>query len=173
MPLAKSRRSVLWQFCALAIVLSLAQNYVSAKDSFKPFALKALDGSPKALKEFLNKATLVTFFFPTCGYCNGEFPQLQKLYDKYKDQGFTLVAINIMPEQNSLIADWQSTHKYTFPVLIGAKLDALQRDYDIRATPSHFLLDSKGKVILKQTGYRAGDEKVLEDDIEKALTSTP
>ena len=141
-----------------------------AKDSFKPFALKTLDGSPKTLRDYLNKATLVTFFFPTCGYCNGEFPHLQMLYDKYKDQGFNLVSINIMPEQNSMIADWQSSHHYTFPVLIGAKLEALQRDYDIRATPTHFLLDPKGKVILKQTGYKAGDEKALEESIEKAMT---
>jgi peroxiredoxin len=169
----KLRRGGVWSFCALAIAILLAQSYVLPKDGFKPFALKTLDGSPKTLRDYLNKATLVTFFFPTCGYCNGEFPHLQKIYDRYKDQGFSLVSINIMPDQNSLIADWQSTHQFTFPVLIGARLEALQRDYDIRATPSHFLLDSKGKVILKQTGYKPGDEKVLEENIEKALNSAP
>jgi len=80
-----------------------------------------------------------------------------------------LVSINIMPDQNSLIADWLSNHQYKFPVLIGATLEALQKDYDLRATPTHFLLDSKGKVLLKQTGYKAGDEKILEDKIQKAL----
>jgi glutathione peroxidase-family protein len=160
-------------YCVFAAVVLLASSLAFGKDSFKPFALKALDGSPKTLRDYLNKATLVTFFFPTCGYCNGEFPHLQKLYDKYKDQGFSLVSINIMPEQNSMVADWQSQHQYTFSVLIGAKLEALQRDYDIRATPTHFLLDAKGKVVLKQTGYKTGDEKVLEESIEKALSSTP
>jgi thiol-disulfide isomerase/thioredoxin len=166
----KLRRGGVWFFCALAITLLLAQNYVLPKEGFKPFALKTLEGSPKTLQDYLNRATLVTFFFPTCGYCNGEFPHLQKIYDKYKDQGFSLVSINIMPDQNSLIADWLSSHQYKFPVLIGATLEALQKDYDLRATPTHFLLDSKGKVLLKQTGYKAGDEKILEDKIQKALS---
>ena len=173
MPVVDSRKSEFRCFCVLVVLLLLASSLAFARDTFKPFTLKALDGSPKTLRDYLDKATLVTFFFPTCGYCNGEFPHLQNLYDKYKDRGFVLVTINIMPEQNSMVADWQSTHKYTFPVLIGARLETLQRDYDIRATPSHFLLDSKGKVILKQTGYKAGDEKVLENSIEKALSSTP
>lgn len=159
--------------CALATALLLAQNYVLPKEGFKPFALKTLEGGPKTLQDYLNKATLVTFFFPTCGYCNAEFPHLQKMYDKYRDQGLSLVAINIMPDQTSQIADWISTHQYTFPVLIGAKLETLQRDYDLRATPTHFLLDSKGKVLLKQTGYKAGDEKTLEDKIQNALSPAP
>ncbi len=137
------------------------------------FALRTLYGSPGTLQEYLNKVTLVTFFIPTCGYCNGEFPHLQKFYEQYRDQGFSLVAINIMPDQDSLIPDWLRTHKYTFPVLRGAKLDKLQKDYDLQATPTHYLLDSNGKVILKQTGYKQGDEKLLEEDIEKALNAAP
>ena len=169
----KRRESRILCYCVVIVVLLLASSLAFAKDNFKPFALKALDGSPKTLKDYLDRVTLVTFFFPTCGYCNGEFPHLQKLYDKYKDRGFNLVSINILAEQNSMVPDWQHTHQYTFPVLIGAKLEALQRDYDIRATPTHFLLDAKGKVILKQTGYKAGDEKFLEETIEKSLSPMP
>jgi cytochrome oxidase Cu insertion factor (SCO1/SenC/PrrC family) len=32
---------------------------------FEPFKLKDLDGNERELKEFLSKATLVAFFFPT------------------------------------------------------------------------------------------------------------
>jgi peroxiredoxin len=151
----------------------LAPNLIFSKDSFKPFKLKSLEGSPKALQDYLNKATLVTFFFPTCGSCNAEFPHLQKIYDKYREQGFSLVSINIVPDQSSMVAEWQTKHQYTFPALIGARLESMQKDYDLQMTPTHFLLDSKGKVILKQSGYTPGDEKSLEDSIQKALNLVP
>ncbi len=159
--------------CAFGILLLLMQGYVLSKDGFKPFTYKTLEGSSKSLKDYLGKATLVTFFFPTCGYCNAEFPHLQKIYDKYRDRGLAMVSINITPDQNSMIPDWRSKHEWTFPVLVVAKQEAVENDYDLNATPTHFLLDSKGKVLLKQTGYRPGDEKVLEERIQKALSQTP
>jgi hypothetical protein len=36
-------------------------------------------------------------------------------------------------------------------------------------SPTHYLLDSRGKVISKHAGYTAGDEKALERDIQQAL----
>lgn len=160
-----SQRS-LWIF---AIFILLALNVVSAADKFKPFTLKTVDGGTRSLKDYLNKATLVTFFFPTCGYCNAEMPHLQKFHDQYKDQGFSMVAINIVPDQDSMIADWLSKNRYTFPVLTGATIESAQKDYGLRMTPSLYLLDSQGKVVFKQGGYKAGDEKKLEDQIRKVL----
>jgi thiol-disulfide isomerase/thioredoxin len=154
---------------AFLIALCVAQALGMAKDSFKPFALKTPEGAARSLRDYLARATLVTFYFPTCGYCNAEFPHLQRLYDKYRDRGFTMVSINIMPEQDSQVPEWRAKHQYTFPVLIGAKLEALENTYDIRATPTNFLLDSKGKVLLKQTGYKPGDENTLEQKIREAL----
>jgi peroxiredoxin len=154
----------------LAIFLLFTLSSVSAADRFKPFTLKTVEGSARSLKDYLNRATLITFFFPTCGYCNAEMPHLQKFYNQYKDQGFSMVAINIVPDQDSMIADWLSQHQYTFPVLTGATIDSVQKDYGLRMTPSLYLLDSQGKVIFKQSGYKAGDEKNLEDQIRKVLS---
>jgi thiol-disulfide isomerase/thioredoxin len=154
---------------AVAICMLLTLGHLRSAEAFKPFTLKTLDGNPKVLKDYLNKATLVTFFFPTCGYCNAEFPHLQKIYDKYKSQGFSIVTINLVPDQNSLIVEWQEKHQYTFPVLVGASIEYLQREYSLKMTPTHFLLDAQGRVILKQSGFVAGDERILEDKIQKAL----
>jgi peroxiredoxin len=153
----------------LVVFFMCALNVVPAADKFKPFTFKTVDGSTKSLKDYLNKATLVAFFFPTCGYCNAEMPHLQKFYDQYKEQGFSMVAVNIVPDQNPMITDWQSSHHYTFAVLTGATIDSAQKDYGLKMTPSLYLLDSQGKVIFRQSGYKAGDETKLEDQIRKAL----
>jgi thiol-disulfide isomerase/thioredoxin len=142
---------------------------VKDPDTFKPFALKTLDGKRKTLQDFSNKVTLVNFFFPRCPYCNVELPEVQKLYDKYKDRGLSVVWINILPEEAGLIAGWQMAKNLTVPVLVGASQASLQRDYRINSTPSTYLLGEKGEVLLYEDGYKAGDEKLLEARIAAAL----
>jgi cytochrome oxidase Cu insertion factor (SCO1/SenC/PrrC family) len=138
-------------------------------ENFKPFVLKTLDGKKKTLRDFLNKLTLVNFFFPRCPYCNAELPEIQKIYDKYKDRGLSVVWINIVPEEENLIAGWEMAKNLTVPVLIGGNQDALQSDYHITSTPSTYLLDETGSVVLHQDGYKPGDEKTIEAKIEAVL----
>ena len=144
-----------------------------ASATFKPFSLKSLDGKTKTLKDFSNKITLVSFFFPRCPYCNVELPEIQKIYDKYKDRGLSAVWVNILPEEDGLIAGWQMVKNLTVPVLIGGSQASLQRDYNIESTPSTYLLDENGRVLFREDGYKPGDEKILEAKIEAALNGVP
>jgi cytochrome oxidase Cu insertion factor (SCO1/SenC/PrrC family) len=143
------------------------QDRAAAAESFKPFKLKALDGSQRSLPDVLGKATVVIFFFPTCQYCNAAFPEVQKIYDAYKDRGLSMVWINVVPDEEPLIAAWRATHGYTIPVLLGGR--SVQNDYKLVMTPTHYVLDARGKVLSKHAGYTAGDEKALERDIQQAL----
>jgi peroxiredoxin len=143
----------------------------SGAPGFKPFRLKTLDGETKTLANFANKLTLVSFFFPRCPYCNIELPEIQKIYEKYKDQGLSAVWINIVPDENELITEWERTKHLTVPVLIGGSQAAFERDYRITATPSTYLLDQHGQVLYHRDGYTAGDEKTLEAKIAAMLGS--
>jgi cytochrome oxidase Cu insertion factor (SCO1/SenC/PrrC family) len=145
----------------------------TVSNAFKPFTLKTLDGKKKTLKDFSNKVTLVSFFFPRCPYCNVELPEIQKIYDKYKDRGLSAVWVNILPEEVGLIAGWQMAKRLTVPVLIGASQESLQRDYDINSTPSTYLLDENGSVLFREDGYKPGDERTLEAQIEAVLNVLP
>jgi thiol-disulfide isomerase/thioredoxin len=157
-----------------AAVSPLAAKAASkAPDTFKPFVLKTLDGKKKTLKDYSNKVVLVNFFFPRCQFCNLELPEVQKIYDKYKDKGLSTVWINILPEEVYLIPGWQMARNFNVPVLIGGTQESLQRDYRINATPSTYLLGEKGQVLFYQDGYKPGDEKTLETRIAEALNIAP
>jgi peroxiredoxin len=147
------------------------QDGAAAAEKFKPFKMKTLEGAQKSLSDVLGKATLVVFFFPTCPFCNAAFPEIQKLHDSYKDRGLSMVWINVVPEEERLIADWRTRHGYTVPVLLGGR--SVQNDYKLVMTPTHYLLDSQGKVLSSHAGYTAGDEKGLEREIQQALAAVP
>ena len=156
-------------YVLLVAIAVAASRPVTAAESFKPFKkLKTLDGSQQSLSDVLGpKATLVVFFFPTCPYCNAAFPEVQKIYDRYKGEGLSMVWINVLPDEEKLIAPWRTQHGYTAPVLLGNR--SVANDYKLRMTPTHFLLDAKGAVLSTHAGYTAGDEKTLERDIQQAL----
>jgi cytochrome oxidase Cu insertion factor (SCO1/SenC/PrrC family) len=142
---------------------------VAAGDVFPPFALKTIDGQKKTLRDFSNKVTAVTFFYPRCPYCNVELPEIQKIYDRYKERGLSTVWINILPEETALVPGWAVAKNLTVPVLVGGSQDALQRDYGIESTPTTYLLDANGRVLYRADGYKPGDEKVLEEKIAALL----
>ncbi len=141
----------------------------AAPDKFKPFKLKTLDGTDKTLEDYANKVTLVSFFFPRCPSCNAELPEEQKIYDKYKDKGLSMVWINILPDEEELVAGWQIKRHLNVPVLVGASQETFERDYRVTATPTNYLLGEKGEVLLRQNGYKRGDEKIIEAKIAEAL----
>jgi len=154
---------------AVLLAFLIAHARPAGAETFKPFALKTLDGQPRSLSDVQGKVTLVVFFFPSCVYCNTSLPVLQKLYDEYRGRGLAMVWINIVPEQEAKIPAWQEKFGYQGPVLVGATQKSLQKDYGLTMTPAHFLLGPQRKVLYKHFGYKAGDEKKLEVQIQKAL----
>jgi len=160
--------------CALIALVSLPQaGPVKNPDKFKPFKLKTLDGTRKTLSDYANKATLVDFFYPRCPYCNVALPKIQTLYNTYKDHGLSVVLINVVPEENKLIPKWIEKYNVSLPVLVGASQESLQRDYEIKATPTEYLLGAKSEVLFYQSGYKPGDEKILETKVAEALKINP
>lgn len=154
-----------------SIIETHVESAPSAAVTFRPFHLKTLDGQKKTLKDYSNKLTLVNFFFPRCPYCNVELPEIQKIYDKYKDKGLSAVWINILPDEVGLIPGWQMAKNLTVPVLIGGSQESFERDYSIRSTPTTYLLDENGKVLFHEDGYKPGDEKLLDEKIAAALNA--
>lgn len=167
----KTRWSASKILCAALLALAATRAGSAAPDNFKPFKLKTTDGALKTLPDVLGKATLVVFFFPTCPYCNAAFPEIQKLHDAYKDRGLSTVWINVVPDEEHLIAEWRARHGYTVPILLGGR--SVQGDYKLVMTPTHYLLDSRGKVLSRHDGYKAGDEKDLEREIQQAVAAAP
>lgn len=157
--------------CSFLLAASLGTGHASSgEERFKPFKLKTPEGQQVSLSSVLGKATLIVFFYPTCAYCKVALPEIQKLYDAYKDQGLSMVCINVVPEENSLIGEWRSRHGYTIPVLLGGR--SVQGDYKLTMTPTHVLIDEQGRVLSRRNGFKPGDERVVEREIRHSLGLT-
>lgn len=169
LPMARLCAATILVLAAAVFPPTAGGEHRNADGTFKPFKLKTLDGASASLSEMLGKATLVVFFFPTCAYCNVALPEMQKLHDAYRDDGLSVVWINVLPEQERLIPKWRDRHGYTVPILLGGR--SVQKDYALTMTPTHYLLDAEGKVLTRHAGFKRGDQESLERQIREAIAT--
>ncbi len=126
------------------------------------FTLKTLNGRRVSLKDFRGKVVLINFWATWCPPCREELPLFEKIYEKYKDKGFVILAVNTDPEN---LKDFLKSFgvKFTFPILLGN--DKVLDLYPIRGLPTSFLIDKNGKIVK----VRLGIYRELEDDLKKLL----
>ena len=88
-----------------------------------------------------NRVVMVNFFEPWCGPCISEMPELERLYQDYKDKGVLLIGVYITEEgMESVLAETG----VTYPILHYTEaFDALQTGY----VPTTVFFNSTGEIV--------------------------
>ena len=131
------------------------------------FTLPDLDGNQVSLSSFRGKVVLLNFWFPACGPCQMEFPHLQKLHEKYQDQGLKILLVQVAQSKEDG-KKFLSSKNYTMQSLYADSKWA-QNNYGVIAAPSNFFIDRTGRIIFKSTGYTPGKEKEIEAQVLELL----
>ncbi len=128
------------------------------------FSIKDTDGNLFSLASEKGKKTiLIVFWSIFCEPCRAEMPAIQKLYEKYKDKGLDVISVALDGEPlKSSIVGFVKQEGYTFRVLID-ELDAQEMfkvadPYGVGGTPTMYLLDKGGKVVLAKAGLLKEEE---------------
>jgi len=111
--------------------------------------LKSPDGKLIALSSLKGKVVLLDFWASWCRPCRAENPNVVKLYNKYKDKGFTVYSVSLDQNKDkwlAAIAQDQLTWSNHVSELTGWKSSAGNK-YGVSSIPKTFLIDAKGKII--------------------------
>jgi peroxiredoxin len=114
-----------------------------------------LRGEPHSLREYRGQVLLVNLWATWCPPCQAEMPNLQVFFEKYQDQGFTIVAIDD-GEPADQVRSFVSEHGLTFLVWLDPTYQATERAFRTRALPSSYVIDRLGVVRLAWTGAITG-----------------
>jgi peroxiredoxin len=151
-----------------AALAGTAQAAAPAPGSLAPdFTLRTGSGPNLRLSEQRGKVVLLNFWATWCGPCREEMPHLNRLHEKYKASGFTLLGVNIDDDSRAALA-LATKLGVGFPVLLDAD-KSTSRLYDLGAMPSTVLIDRDGKVRYLHRGYRGGFEQTYEQQIRELL----
>ncbi len=133
------------------------------------FSIKDIDGNLFSLASEKGKKTiLIVFWSIFCEPCREEMPAIQKLYEKYKDKGLDVISVALDGEPlKTSIAGFVKQEGYTFRVLID-ELDSQEMfkvadPYGVGGTPTTYLLDKGGKVVVAKAGL------LKEEELDKAV----
>ncbi len=72
-----------------------------------------------------------------------------------QDQGFVVLSVNLR-EPKELVEKAARERGYTFPVLLDSTAEVAQR-YQVRATPTVYLIDRRGMLVASAVGARPWD----------------
>lgn len=164
---------------AIAVLLLTAAG-ASAEDGDRvvskapDFTLQGIDGTTYKLSSLLEKGPVLLDFWTTwCKPCMQELPQLQKIYERHRERGFTL--LGIPSDDQRTAAKIKPTIKakgFEFP-------NAPDTDrrvgnlFSVRNYPTTVLISPQGEIVVVAQGYRPGDEKELEARILALLPEAP
>jgi peroxiredoxin len=93
------------------------------------------NGQKVSLYSYRGKVVLINFSADWCGSCRVEAPQLENLYQQYKDQGFQALTILV----DGSAAAWASAYKVTHPVI--ADTSRISDSYAAAFLPLNVILD--------------------------------
>ena len=111
--------------------------------------LKSPDGKLIALSSLKGKVVLLDFWASWCRPCRAENPNVVRLYNKYKDKGFTVYSVSLDQNKDkwmAAITQDQLTWSNHVSELTGWKSSAGNK-YGVSSIPKTFLIDAKGKII--------------------------
>jgi len=94
-----------------------------------------------------------------------ELPRLEPLWNKYKSQGFSVVAIEAARDTDRA-TKFIEENKLTYHLLeTEEENDVVDELFDVHVFPTSFLVDKEGRVMYCHIGFEEGDEEGLEREI--------
>jgi peroxiredoxin len=115
------------------------------------FTLTELGGKTWTLKEQRGKVVVLNFWATWCPPCRKEMPDLEMLYQQFKDQGLVILAIS--DEDAGKVRPFIAQQKVTYPILLdpGRKVNEL---FQIEGIPKTFVYDRNGKLVAQSIDMR-------------------
>ncbi len=116
------------------------------------FTLTDLQGRTWTLKDLRGKVVLVNFWATWCPPCQKEMPDLEALYNRFKDQGFVILAIS-EDEETAKVAPFIAERKISYPILLdpGSKVN---EQFQVEGIPKSFVYDRDGKLVTESIDMR-------------------
>jgi peroxiredoxin len=115
------------------------------------FTLADLQGKTWTLGSLRGKVVLVNFWATWCPPCRKEMPDLETLYERFKDKGFVILAIS--DEEQAKVQPFVKERSIHYPVLLdsGRKVNDL---FEVEGIPKSFVYDRDGKLVTQSIDMR-------------------
>lgn len=113
--------------------------------------------------DFNNKIVLLDFWYTGCGVCFQKFPQLQSVYERYKqDSSVVILAVDRPVEEDKPNEAFEVIKEegHNFPVVITKDADLAEK-WGVKGYPTTFVINPNGQIVYK--GDIAGAVRMVDE----------
>ncbi|RDI57644.1 TlpA family protein disulfide reductase [Flavobacterium glaciei] len=115
------------------------------------------------------KLTVIDFWATWCKPCIKAIPELNKVYEKFKDQGVSFISINCDgPRSIAKAVPMSNSLKIAFPLLLDINSE-VKNQLNLAAFPSLVIVNAAGKIVFIHEGFADGYEEEISQALEKQL----
>ncbi len=126
----------------------------------KNLVLADTSGNYQSMYNINSPFTVLLFWDPDCGHCKKTVPKVKAFYEKAKNKGLQVYAINTAVEEQKW-KDYVKENKLDWINVADLKTqNNFRHEFDILTTPQIFILDKNKKILAK---------KIDEETMEKIL----
>ena len=152
---------------------AVAQQTARSPDATPDFQITLFENNNHTSGEVLHLADLagqpvvLNFWFPSCGPCRAEMPDLEEAFKKYSSQGVQFVGIQAVGLDS--VEDGQNfVNEIGVTYALGADEDSsIIRAYEVRGFPTTFFLNKEHEVVREWAGFL--NLEVLDEVIPQLL----
>ena len=108
-------------------------------------------GVSRSLADYRGQVVLVNLWATWCPPCKEEMPALQSFYNKHREEGFVVIAIND-GDPTADVLQFVQDYELTFPVWLDPTYIATEQAFKTLNLPSSFVIDRNGTVRLQWVG---------------------
>ncbi|MDT8405912.1 MAG: TlpA disulfide reductase family protein [Methylococcales bacterium] len=156
----------------VALSLGMASASALAEAQAAPDCkLRSLSGDQAlSLNSLQGQVVYVDFWASWCPPCLKSFPFMNDLQQRYRDQGLTVVAVNL-DENLSDAQAFVEKQPAAFPVWVDQDQSCAQA-FKVKAMPSTYLIDASGVIRHVHAGFRLDEAETLQAQVELLLTGS-
>lgn len=140
----------------------------AAQDVFPDLEFAGEDGGTIRLSQLKGNVVLLNVWATWCGPCKLELPIVQRMYDRYSDRNFVVLAINVDADRKR-VEPFMKRYNISLPVYSAAPEDVAQMT--AMGIPSTFILGPDRTLIDMAVGFSPDVEERWKKVVEKHLKS--
>ncbi len=168
-----------WAICISAGLLLLPLSGLAELRPAPDFSLPILTAQPSKtekssdlpaevnLAQFRGRVVYLDFWATWCPPCRQSFPWMDAMFERYQQDGLSVIAISLDRKQELAQRFMQSTQP-SFTIAYDPKGEVATA-YQLRTIPTSFLIDREGRIVSTHIGFRNTDQDRLETEIQELL----
>jgi thiol-disulfide isomerase/thioredoxin len=153
----------------VALVLLITSAFAlpgQERDVFPDLEFAGDEGGTVRLSQLKGNVVLLNVWATWCGPCKLELPIVQRMYDRYSDRNFVVIAINVDADRKR-VEPFMKRYNISLPVYSAAPEDVAQMT--AMGIPSTFILGPDRTLIDMAVGFSPDAEERWKKVVEKHL----